>query len=172
MNLSTLYSKSIIQSAVSKLGEKISNDYSDTHTQLVLIPVLKGAWIFSADLARNITIPVTTEFIRTASYSGKTNNGKIDLLLDVDKSKIINKNILLVDTVLDTGNTINFLLNHTRSMGAASVELCILINKVQKRKHDISVKYCGIEGPNSFLVGYGLDIDDKYRNLDEISVVI
>jgi len=158
-----------IKKKVVELAEMISADYKDS--PLFIIGVLRAAWIFTADLVRAIPYPVHCDFVRAGSYRSTESSGKVDLFWDVKRSQIEGKEILLVDTVLDTGRTMNFIINHLREMNPASIELCILVDKKGRREIEVPVKYKGFDAPDTFLVGYGLDGDDRYRNVPHIAEI-
>ncbi len=155
-----------IQSRVQEMGKAISKDYQGK--ELVVIGVLKGAFIFMADLTRAMDIPLHTDFIQVSSYRGDTaSSGKITLVSSPSQS-IEGKHILLVEDIIDTGLTMRWLVNHFSEQGAASVRICSLIDKAERRKHSIDIDYSGFAISEGFLIGYGLDFDEKHRNLPAI----
>lgn len=155
-----------IQNRIQEMGEEISRDYQDK--ELVVIGVLKGAFIFMADLVRAISVPLATDFIQVSSYeNGSSSSGKITLVSSPSQS-IEDCHILLVEDIIDTGLTMQWLADHFSERGAASVRICSLIDKAERREHQINIDYLGFTIPNGFLIGYGLDFDEKYRNLPQI----
>lgn len=163
---SIVVSKAIIQEKVHELAMKISEDYKGD--ELVLIGVLKGGFIFLADLAREITIPVSIDFIAVSSYGASTkSSGVVKLLKDIDID-ISNKHILLVEDLIDTGLTLNHLKELFKTRNPKSVKICTILDKPSRRLIQIPVEYPGIQIPNKFVVGYGLDYAEKYRNLPEV----
>lgn len=158
--------KDDIQRIVSTLAESISTDYKDR--ELVLIGVLKGAFIFLADLVRQLTIPVSVDFIRVASYgSGTSSSGNIRLTKAIE-TDIAGKDVLVVEDIVDTGLTLSHLIDHLQTFSPRSVEVCTLIDKYERRKSEVKAKYAGYQTGHGFLVGYGLDYDEAYRELPGI----
>ena len=144
-----------IQRIVSELGQKISSDYQGR--ELILVGVLKGAFIFLSDLIRQLTIPVKIDFIRAASYgSGTSTSGKIQLTKEIEID-IKGKDVIMVEDIVDTGLTLNYILEHVKSFGPRSVRVCALLDKIERRQSGIAVDYAGYQVPKGFLVGYGLD---------------
>lgn len=163
---SVVVSQAIIQKKVRELANKISEDYNGE--ELVLIGVLKGGFVFLADLAREITIPVAIDFISVSSYgSSSKSSGVVRILKDIDID-IFNKHLLLVEDLIDTGLTLSHLKELFRTRNPKSIKLCTILDKPSKRLIDLPVEYPGIEIPDKFVVGYGLDYAEKYRNLPEV----
>ena len=161
-----IISQEDIQQRVQELGTRISTDFADKN--LVMIGVLKGAFIFLADLSRAITIPHQIDFIRVASYGkSSTSSGKVQLSKDVEVD-LIGKDVLLVEDIVDTGVTLAWLQKLFASKHAASVSICSLIDKKERRESDVVVDYTGFELERGFLIGYGLDYAEQYRHLPEI----
>lgn len=155
-----------IRNIVKALADQISADYQGN--PLVLIGILKGSFIFLADLVRHLTIPVTIEFIGASSYgAGTVSSGDLQVTTPVNLD-ITDKHVLLVEDIVDTGLTLKKIVKHLESMGPKSVKICAFINKKERRNEQISIDYFGhiIEG--GFLVGYGLDYAEQYRNLPGI----
>ncbi|MDD2604698.1 MAG: hypoxanthine phosphoribosyltransferase [Desulfobacterales bacterium] len=158
------------QEAVEKLidetAQRISRDYADG--QLVVIGVLKGAFIFMADLVRRLTIPVVIDFVGTSSYGDQTvSSGHVGLTREIGMD-LRGKDVLLVEDIVDTGQTLAFLVAHIRSLGARSVKICALLDKPARRQVKVEVAYRCYEAPDAFLVGYGLDFNECYRQLSGI----
>ena len=163
---SVVVSQTTIQKKVRELAKKISEDYNGE--ELVLIGVLKGGFIFLADLAREITIPVAIDFISVSSYgSSSKSSGVVRILKDIDID-IFNKHLLLVEDLIDTGLTLSHLKELFRTRNPKSIKVCTILDKPSKRLLDRPVEYPGIEIPDKFVVGYGLDYAEKYRNLPEV----
>lgn len=155
-----------IHARVRELGRQITQDYQDR--QLVLLGVLNGAFIFTADLCRAIDLDLTIDFIRVTSYGASTvSSGEIRLLKEPSIA-LADKDILLVEDIVDTGTTMAWLRDHFRSSPAASVRICSLIDKKERRTVPVEVDYVGFELDRGFLVGYGLDCAERYRNLPAI----
>ena len=156
-----------IQLRVAKLGRQISQDYESR--QPCLVGVQRGMLCFMADLIRKITLPIAIDFMSISRYEGGTQKAvRIMKDLDVDLS---GQDVILIEDIVDTGMTLNYLLAHLRSKGPASLEVCALLDKKAKRIADVPVTYVGFEVPDEFLVGYGLDYMEKYRNLPFIGVL-
>lgn len=164
-----LYSKEDIAECVRKLGAQISRDYAGE--EIVAVGILKGAVVFFADLIRAIDVPVKTDFMAASSYGASTRtSGTVKILKDLDYD-IQNKHVLIVEDIADSGLTLNYLLKNIKARRPASVKLCVLLSKPERRKVEVAVDYCGFEVPDYFLVGYGLDHDEKYRNLPCIGIL-
>ena len=164
-----LISKDEIEAMVKRLAAKISKDYEGQ--QLVLIGVMKGCLIFLADLLRNISIPVEFGTITASSYgSGTVSSGQIKIINDID-IEIEGKDVIIVEDLVDTGLTLNYLKDFLTLRRPKSVGICVAFDKPSRRKNPIEVDYKGMDIPDEFIVGYGLDFDEKYRNLPEICVL-
>jgi hypoxanthine phosphoribosyltransferase len=158
-----LYSHREIQRRVKDLAATISRDYRNE--ELLLVGVLKGAFIFMSDLARNLTIPVRMDFVRLASYGSQTQSqGKIKLTKSIELP-IRDKNILVVEDIVDSGLTLKFLQEFLNKENPRSVRFCALIDKSERREVAVSLDYVGFSIPQGFIVGYGLDFDEQYRHL-------
>ena len=155
-----------IAQRVTSLGQEITSDYADK--QLLVVGILNGAFIFTADLVRSVSIPLEVDFIRVTSYGSATaSSGKISLQKDLEIS-VTGKDVLLVEDIVDTGITIEWLREHLQGRGASSIKLCTLINKPERREKEVQIDYCGFEIKEGFLVGYGLDHAEQYRHLPDI----
>jgi hypoxanthine phosphoribosyltransferase len=164
-----LYSEEQIQQVVNRIGKQISEDYADK--DLIMISVLKGSLMFMADLMRAITIPCSIDFLSVSSYgSGTTTTGEVRILKDLDIS-LEGKDVLIVEDILDSGMTLSFLLKSLKARHPRSIRLCTLLDKPERRQVDIKADYIGIQVPDKFIVGYGLDYAEKYRNLPYIGVL-
>ncbi|MBR5873415.1 MAG: hypoxanthine phosphoribosyltransferase [Oscillospiraceae bacterium] len=164
-----LLTKEEIEAVVKELGKKITEDYKGKN--LFLITVLKGAVVFLGDLMRAIEIPCEIEFMVLSSYgSGTTSTGSVKIVKDIDLP-LEGKDVLIVEDILDTGFTLSFLVDLLKSRNPKSIEICTLLDKPDRRKVEISAKYTGRKIPDEFVVGYGLDYDEKYRNLPFIGVL-
>lgn len=158
-----------IQKKVEQLGEQISRDYQGK--ELFCIGVLRGAIIFLADLARFIKVPMVIDFISISSYGISTeSSGVVRILKDLDEN-IENKDVLIVEDIIDTGLTLDYLLRMLRSRKPASLKVCTLLNKKDRKKIDVPIDYCGFDIPDKFVVGYGLDYNGLYRNIPYILVL-
>ncbi len=168
-DLKVLFSRDQIARRVAQLGEKITRDFAGE--PVVLIGVLKGAAVFLSDLSRCIRLDATFDFISVSSYGNqKQNSGEVKLLKDVDQS-MEGKNIILVEDILDTGLTLSYLRNVLLAKQPKSLHIAALLNKASRRTEAIQADYVGFEIPDEFVVGYGMDFAEKYRNLPDICVV-
>lgn len=158
-----------IQEALQRIGEEITRDYAGR--DLLLVGVLKGAFMLMADLCRCIRLPVDMDFMAVASYGAATKtSGVVRILKDLDHD-IEGRDVLLVEDIVDSGLTLNYLLKNLRGRRPASLEVCALLKKTGIQRVDIEVRYCGFEIPPEFVVGYGLDFAEKYRNLRYIATL-
>ena len=158
--------KEEIEIQVRRIAQVISADYKDR--ELILIGILKGAFIFLSDLIRQLSIPVKVDFMCASSYGDQTaSSGRIKLSKDVEID-INNKDVLIVEDIVDTGLTLSYLVDYLKSSGAASVRICALIDKRERREADVTVDYACHTVDKGFLVGYGLDYAEFYRNLPEV----
>jgi len=154
---------------VARLAREISADYANK--RVVLIGVLKGAFVFLADLVRQLTIPVEIDFMRIASYgSQKESSGEIKVTKEVEVP-LEGKDVLIIEDIVDTGLSLKFLVDHIYAQGPSSLKICALIDKKSRREVEIQVDYIGFEMEEGFIVGYGIDFDERYRYLPEIFVV-
>jgi len=158
--------KDTIDRIVAEIACRISNDYKDS--ELVLIGILKGAFVFMSDLMRRLTIPVKVDFICASSYgSGTSTSGNIKLTKELGID-IYNKDVLIVEDIIDTGLTLAHLIEYLKSFGPKSLGVCAMLDKRERRRADIKIDYSGCVVEEGFLVGYGLDYAENYRNLPEI----
>ena len=159
-----------IEQIVSRLGKEISQDYADKN--LILVPVLKGSVMFTVDLSKQLDVVCEMEFIRVSSYGNLTeSSGKINMILDFDRPDISECDLLILEDIVDSGNTLKFLVEHFKAKGAKSVKTCTLLDKPSRRKVDFSPDYVGKIIPDEFVFGYGLDLFEKYRDLPYVAVV-
>lgn len=166
---STLIESDSLQQRVSELAQEISSDYQDR--DLILIAVLKGAMFFIADLMRQLPLPSEVDFMAVASYGASTgSSGVVRILKDLDTG-IEGRDVLIVEDIVDSGLTLNYLMRNLLARSPASVEVCALLTKPDRRKVEIPIKYVGFEIPNKFVIGYGLDFDQRYRNLPYIAAL-
>jgi hypoxanthine phosphoribosyltransferase len=164
-----LISEEEVDARIRELGEKISKEYEGK--QIHLICVLKGGVFFMCELAKRITVPVSMDFMCVGSYGdGTKSSGVVRLAKDLDES-IENKEVLIVEDIIDSGNTLYYLMDVLRQRKPASLRLCTLLDKPDRRVKDVHVDWTGFEIPDEFVVGYGLDYAQKYRNLPYIGVV-
>jgi hypoxanthine phosphoribosyltransferase len=161
-----LLDEDVIQQKVRELARKISGDYAG-RTPL-LVGVLKGAWVFMADLVRQITIPVTCDFLGVSSYGASTeSSGVVKIVADL-KRPVEGKEVLLIEDIVDSGLTLNFLIESMQLRRARGVKVCALLDKPARHQVDVKIDYLGFTVPDRFLVGYGIDYAERYRNLPYI----
>ena len=164
-----LYSEEEIKDIVSALGAQISEDYKDRN--LLMVSVLKGSIVFMSDLMRAVTIPCEIDFMAVSSYGNKTkSSGTVRILKDLDRD-ISGYDVLLVEDILDSGKTLNYLIDVLYARNPSSIRICTLFDKPERREVDIFADYKGLSVPDEFIVGYGLDFAEKYRNLPYIGVL-
>ena len=158
-----------LQRRIRELGVEISRDYADR--DLIMIGVLKGAILFLADLMRELTVPCEVDFMAVSSYGSATDSsGVVRILKDLDSS-IEGRNVLIVEDIIDSGLTLQYLLRNLRARNPASVEVCALLTKPDRRRVELPIRYVGFEIPNRYVIGYGLDYAQRYRNLDCVAVL-
>ncbi|MEE0858457.1 MAG: hypoxanthine phosphoribosyltransferase [Acutalibacteraceae bacterium] len=164
-----LFTKDQIDVMTKSMGEKITEDFKEK--DLVVIGLLKGSVVFLADLVREIKLSCELDFMAVSSYGNGTESlGRVQIIKDISES-VLGKDVLVVEDIVDSGITLNFIVSHLKNKGAKSVTLCTLINKPERRKKPVDVKYIGADIPNEFIAGYGMDYAEKYRNLPFIGVL-
>lgn len=166
---SILFTEEMLENTVSELGKQISEDYKDKN--LLLVSVLKGSVVFMTDLMRKIDIPCEIDFMAVSSYgSGVKSSGTVRILKDLDRD-IRGYDVLVVEDILDSGKTLNYLMDVLYARNPNSIRICTLFDKPERREVDIYADYKGLSVPDEFIVGYGLDYAEKYRNLPYIGVL-
>ena len=164
-----LYSEETIAAMVKRVGAEISRDYADKN--LLLVSVLKGSVVFMADLMRAIEVPARIYFMSVSSYgSGTKTSGVVKIIKDLDIN-LKGYDIVIVEDILDSGKTLHYLVDLLKSREPNSIEVCTLFDKPERREVDVHAKYIGCAIPDAFIVGYGLDYDEKYRNLPFVGVL-
>ncbi|MBQ1424248.1 MAG: hypoxanthine phosphoribosyltransferase [Lachnospiraceae bacterium] len=167
--LSTLISEEDLTARIREMAAKISEDYAGK--DLHLICILKGGAYFMTELSKYITVPVTIDFMAVSSYGSKTvSSGIVKIIKDHDEP-IENRDVLVVEDIVDTGFTLSYLMEILRDRKPASLKLCAMLNKPDRRVREVQIDYCGFDIPDKFVVGYGLDYDQHYRNLPYIGVI-
>ena len=167
--LSTLFKEEEVNKRIAELGAEITKEYAGK--ELLLICILKGAAPFACELAKRIDLPVQLEFMRCSSYGNETeSSGVVKISLDLEQP-IRDKHVLVAEDIIDTGRTMNYLLEILKQRGPATIKLCALLDKPDRRVVDVDIDYTGFVIPDEFVVGYGLDYAQKYRNLPYIGVV-
>ncbi len=165
----TLVSAEDLQRRVEELSAEISRDYEGR--DLVMIGVLKGAVLFLGDLMRNLTVPCEIDFMAVSSYGSSTDSsGVVRILKDLDAS-IEGRDVLIVEDIIDSGLTLQYLLRNLRARSPRSLEVCALLTKPERRRVELPIRYVGFEIPDRYVVGYGLDYAQKYRNLEYVAVL-
>lgn len=169
-HIDVMISEEEVKTKIGELAELINRDYAGKELHLVVI--LKGSVFFASDLARQLTVPVTMDFMEVSSYgAGMVSAGKITVKQELDE-EITGKNVLIVEDIVDSGNTLYHLRQLLQARNPESLKIVTLLDKAERRTADIQVDYCGFEIPDKFVVGYGLDYAQKHRNLPYIGVVI
>ena len=164
-----LIEEDVLRARVVELGEEISRDYDGR--ELLLIGVLKGAVFFMADLMRQLTIPCEIDFMAISSYGASTDSsGVVRILKDLDIN-IEGRDVLVVEDIIDSGLTLSYLIRNLESRGPASLEVCALLTKPERREIEVDVRWVGFDIPNAFVIGYGLDFAERYRNLPFVAVL-
>jgi hypoxanthine phosphoribosyltransferase len=165
----TLISQEELQQKVEELGREITRDYAGQ--EILMIGILRGAVIFMADLSRAIKLPVAIDFMAVSSYGTSTSSsGVVRIIKDLDED-VEGKHVLIVEDIIDSGLTLNYLIEYIKSRNPKSVKICTLLNKPDRRKVAVPIAYNGFTIPDDFVVGYGLDYAEKYRNLPFIGIL-
>ena len=168
-SIKCLISAEQIEQKVTELARRISADYQNK--DILVIGVLKGAWVFMADLVRKLTIPVKCDFVMLSSYGARTvSSGEVKMLLDV-RTDPAGKDVLIVEDIVDTGLSMPVLIEHLSKRGPASIRLCALLDKPARRKVPVTIDYLGFTIPDKFVVGYGIDWAERYRELPFIGYI-
>jgi len=166
-----LISEQKIEEIVEKIGMKITKHYRDIGGDLIIIGLLRGSFIFMADLVRKINYPTIIDFMTVSSYGNKKeSSGNIKIVMDLDES-IKGKHVLIIEDIIDTGNTFSKILSILQAREPKSLKVCTFLNKPSKRIVDIKIDFCGVDIEDEFVVGYGLDFAQKYRNLPFIGIL-
>jgi hypoxanthine phosphoribosyltransferase len=166
-----LVSAEAIQRRVSEMAAEISRDYREIQRPLILLPVLKGSVCFATDLSRHLEVPVNFDYVAVSSYGAATvSSGHVQLLKDLTMD-VAGRDVLMVEDIIDTGLTTSFLFEHVQRHRPASLKLCVLLNKEERRVTPVPIAYKGFDIPNHFVVGYGLDYEELYRNLTAVHIL-
>ena len=167
--IEVLLTEEEIDRRIQEIGDQISRDYAGRQVHMVC--VLKGGSFFMCELAKRVTVPVSIDFMSVSSYGGDTkSSGVVRIVKDLDEP-LKDRHVIVIEDIVDSGRTLSYLLDMLRCRGAADVRLCTLLDKPDRRVVDVKVDYTGFEIPDEFVVGYGLDYDQKYRNLPYIGMV-
>ncbi|PIE65656.1 MAG: hypoxanthine phosphoribosyltransferase [Desulfobacterales bacterium] len=166
-----LISEEEIKTLVDSLGKEITAHYTDAGGELVVVGLLRGAFVFMSDLVRKIDYPLVVDFLAVSSYGdGTVSSGDVRIMMDLDGA-VEGKHVLLVEDVVDTGTTFSKVIKMLKKRSPKSLKVCTLLNKPARRKVDVHIDFCGIDIPDEFVCGYGLDYAQKYRNLPYIGVL-
>ena len=167
-----LISEEELDATVSRIAAEIDRDYKDSDKKLVLLCILKGSIVFMGDLMKKITVPVEIDCMRVSSYgAGTSSSGNVNIVLDVIRPDIESCDFLIVEDIIDSGRTLSYLVGYLKHKGAKSVRTCTLLDKPSRRVVDFTPDYVGIEIPDEFVVGYGLDYAEKYRALPYVGIL-
>ena len=162
MILHTLINENALKNRIKELAQQIQKDFDNE--EIIFICILKGSVFFTTELAKNITSSVILDFMRVSSYSGTHSTGKLNFSLDISEN-IIDKNVVIIEDIIDTGRTLYYLKNYFKEKKPKVLKICTLLDKKERREFDIEPDYTGFNIPDKFVVGFGLDYDEKYRNL-------
>lgn len=160
-----------IDELVASVAAEIDRDFGDSPRELLLLGILKGSVVFMGDLMRKIRRPAEIDFMKVSSYSGTETRGKVDIILDLHRNRLSDTDIIIVEDIVDSGNTLTYLTGYLKLKGANSVKCATLLDKPARRKVDFRPDYVGMVIPDYFVVGYGLDYNEKYRTLPYIGVL-
>ena len=161
-----------IDGIVTRIAAEIDRDYKDSSKKLLLLCVLKGSVVFMGELMKKLTLPVEIDFMKVSSYgSGPTTSGRINILLDLQRADLPDVDIIIVEDIIDSGKTLSYLVKYLELKGAHSVRTCTLLDKPDRREVDFTPDYTGRIIPDEFVVGFGLDYDEKFRNLPYVGVL-
>ena len=167
-----LVSEAELEATVSRLAAQIDADYKGSDKKLVLLCILKGSIVFMGDLMKKLTVPVEIDCMKVSSYgSGTTSSGSVKIHLDVTRPDLSNCDFLIIEDIIDSGYTLSYLTDYLKLRGARSVKTCALLDKPARRKVEFTPDYVGIEIPDEFVVGYGLDYDERFRALPYVGVL-
>lgn len=168
---SVLVSESELKEIVKTLARKIENDYKDEE-KIVLVGVLKGSALFMTDLMREIKMPAEIDFMRVSSYGdASVSSGNVNIILDLNRPRLSNENIIIVEDIVDSGRTLKYLVAYLKNKGAKSVKTVTLLDKPSRREVDYTPEYIGKKIENKFVIGYGLDYAEKYRTLPYVGII-
>ena len=167
-----LVSEEEIDAIVTKIAADIDRDYKDSPRKLLLLCILKGSVVFMGELMKKITLPLEIDFMKVSSYgNGTTSTGRINIVLDLHRGDLADVDIIVIEDIIDSGKTLSHLTKYLELKGAGSVKTCTLLDKPSRREVDFTPDYVGKEIPDEFVVGFGLDYDEKYRNLPYVGIL-
>ena len=167
-----LIDEKTLDEMTTRLAAEIDRDYKDAGGRLVLVCILKGSIMFTSDLMKKVTVPVEIDCMRVSSYgAGTTSGGMVHIYLDLLRSDLSECDLLIIEDIIDSGNTLSYLVKYLTGKGARSVKTCTLLDKPSRRVVDLKPDYVGCEIPDEFVIGYGLDYDEKYRALPYVGIL-
>ena len=167
-----LVSEEEIDAIVTRIAKEIDEDHKDSKRKLLLLCILKGSVVFMGELMKKITLPVEIDFMKVSSYgSGTESSGRINIVLDLHRGDLENLDIIVIEDIIDSGKTLSHLTKYLELKGAGSVKTCTLLDKPSRRQVEFNPNYIGKEIPDEFVVGFGLDYDEKYRNLPYVGIL-
>ena len=169
---SILVTEEQIDEITTKLANQLTNDYKDSKKQLVLVCILKGSIMFTCELMKKIPLPLEVEVMKVSSYGASSvSSGIININLDIKRNDLSDADFVIIEDIIDSGRTLSHLIKYFKERGANSVKTCTLLDKPDRRTIDLTPDYYGIRIPDEFVVGFGLDYDEKYRNLPYIGIL-
>ena len=169
---SILVSSEEIDEIVTRIAEQINKDYANSGKKLVLICILKGSVMFTSELMKKITLPAEIDFMKVSSYGARTTtSGIINIHIDIKRDDISDVDFIIIEDIIDSGRTLSHLVKYLSEKGANSVKTCTMLDKPSRRTVEFTPDYCGRQIPDKFVVGFGLDYDEKYRNLPFVGVL-
>ena len=169
---SILVSENELEQMCSDIADKIKKDYQNSTKKLVLICILKGSLMFTSELMKKIDLPLEIEFMKVSSYGSKTiSSGVINIHLDIKREDMEDVDFIIIEDIIDSGRTLSHLVRYLKERGANSVKTCTLLDKPDRRTVDFTPDYCGKVIPDEFVVGFGLDYQEKYRNLPYVAIL-
>jgi hypoxanthine phosphoribosyltransferase len=167
-----LISEEELDELVTRIAKEIDEDYAESSSRILLLAILKGSVVFMGDLMKKVSLPVEIDFMKVSSYGkGTQSSGNINIHLDLQRADIADCEIIIVEDIVDSGKTLSYLTQYLLRKGAKSVRTCTLLDKPSRREVDFVPDYVGREIPDAFVVGYGLDFDEKYRSLPYVGVL-
>lgn len=168
MEIKKLFSEEQIIARAKELANLINTDFEGQ--EVILVTVLSGAVFFATELSKHITLDTTMDFIKVSSYEGEHSTGIINFKLGL-KSDVTDKNVIIIEDIVDTGRTLSYLKSYLKDKNPRSVKICTMLDKKERREYDLTPDYCAFEIPDKFVIGYGLDYDEKYRNLPYVGYI-
>jgi hypoxanthine phosphoribosyltransferase len=167
-----LVSEEDVDEIVTRIAAQLDRDYAHSDKKLLLLCILKGSVVFMGEIMKKLTLPVEIDFMKVSSYgSGTTSSRQLNILLDLARSDMQDLDIIVIEDIIDSGRTLSYLIKYLKLKGAHSVRTCTLLDKKSRREVDFDPDYVGLEIPDEFVVGFGLDYDEKYRNLPYVGVL-